>query len=269
MQVGQPRRQRRADAGRALDRVGELRGMRAGQRHHRDVAPPARDAGDMDRDRAMRVEQLAGALVHAADRLDRLLVGAAPGREAGAQRREPGGRDLGAALGAEARHQGGGRLAPAAPELEQQALEVAGDLDVHRRAEARLDPGERHVALGDGAPQDVVAVGRDDQRGDGQAHAARRRDGRGDVVGDLHGHARPVDGVHRREGEAVAERDVGEHGLEQVLAVVEGPLQRDVVDVGRQHRRHLPALHLRGAALRVHDEDVDRLAVPAGLDRGR
>ena len=67
----------------------------------------------------------------------------------------------------------------------------------------------------------------------------------------------------------VAEGEIVEAGLGEVLAVVERAADGDVVDVGRQHRRHLPALHLAHPAVRMEHEDVDRLAVAHRLDRGR
>ena len=63
--------------------------------------------------------------------------------------------------------------AVAAFQFEQQALEIARDLDVHARAQARLDGGDRHLAVGDIAGQDIVAVGADHQTLDRQPHAAR------------------------------------------------------------------------------------------------
>ncbi len=72
----------------------------------------------------------------------------------------------------------------------------------------------------------------------------------GDVIRHLRRDARPVDRVHRREVHLGAERRVGEHRLHQVLAVVEVAVDGDVGDVGGRDRRHLPALHLAGAAVR-------------------
>jgi hypothetical protein len=71
----------------------------------------------------------------------------------------------------------------------------------------------------------------------------------------------------RTELEAPGEPGVVEHRLHQCLGVVETTLDRDGVDVGREHRRHLAALHVGHAALGVEHEDVD--AVPPGnrIDR--
>ena len=68
---------------------------------------------------------------------------------------------------------------------------------------------------------------------------------------------------------AVAEGEIVEAGLGEVLAVVERALDGDVVHVGRQHRRHLPALHLAHPAARMQHEDVDGFAVAHRLDRRR
>ncbi len=62
---------------------------------------------------------------------------------------------------------------------------------------------------------------------------------------------------------------VGEHGLHQVLAVVEGALDGDVVHVGGHDGGHLATLQRRGAFVGVQHDDVDRIAVAAGLDGGR
>ena len=68
---------------------------------------------------------------------------------------------------------------------------------------------------------------------------------------------------------AVAEGEIVEARLGEVLAVVERALDGDVVHVGRQHRRHLAALHLADPAAREQHEDVDGLAVAHRLDGGR
>ena len=143
------------------------------------------------------------------------------------------------------------------------------------------------------ARQDVVAVGRHHEVVDRQAHALggvagidvaeiAGRHGEGDrplrraelqggpeVIDDLRHHAREVDRVHRRQRVAVAEGEIVEAGLGEVLAVVERAVDGDVVHVGRQHRRHLAALDLAHAAARMQHEDVDGLAVAHRLDGGR
>src|SRR5690606_34416398 len=90
---------------------------------------------------------------------------------------------------------------------------------------------------------------------DGEPAAPEAGD-RGDVVDDLGHHPGPVDRVHGREADPVPEGGVGEHGLHQVLAVVEGPLDGHVVDVGGVDGRHLPALHVAHPAGGVEDDDV-------------
>jgi hypothetical protein len=141
--------------------------------------------------------------------------------------------------------------------------------------------------------EDVVDVGRDDQPLDRQAHArghitgkhvaeiARRHregdalarraqpDGGVEIIDDLRHQPRPVDRIDRRQGVAVGKGAVVEHGLHQRLGVVEIALDRDVVDVGGEHRRHLAALDLGHAACRVQHEDVDIGAPRDRIDRGR
>ncbi len=62
---------------------------------------------------------------------------------------------------------------------------------------------------------------------------------------------------------------VGEHGLHEVLAVVEAAVDGNVVHVRRRHRRHLATLHVGDTAARVQHEDVERVAVAARLDGRR
>jgi hypothetical protein len=97
------------------------------------------------------------------------------------------------------------------------------------------------------AVQDVVAVGRDDQLADRQAHVARQVTGEDvaevagrhrerhrtrraaelqgcvEVVDDLGHDPRPVDRVDRHQAGALEERLVGEAGLDHLLAVVKLP----------------------------------------------
>ena len=183
----------------------------------------------------------------------------------------------------------GRHAAVAVVHLEEQALEVRRDLDVHARAQRRDDVGGRHDPGRQEASEDVVAVGTDqetvDRRtgaqgdparqdvaevagGDGERHrpTAERRRG-GCVVDDLGHDPGPVDGVHRGEVVPVPEGGVVEHGLHEVLAVVERPLHRDGLDVLRGNRRHLPSLHLADPALGVEDDDVDVGPPGHGVDR--
>ena len=62
---------------------------------------------------------------------------------------------------------------------------------------------------------------------------------------------------------------VAEQRLQQRLAVVERALDREVVDVRRGDRGHLPALDLGDPAVRMEDHDADPLAPGKRLDRGR
>src|SRR5208282_1849003 len=59
-----------------------------------------------------------------------------------------------------------------APQLEQQALEIARHLDVHAGREARLDGRDRHPSGRKIARENVVTVGANDQPVDRESHAA-------------------------------------------------------------------------------------------------
>ena len=150
--------------------------------------------------------------------------------------------------------------------VEEEALEVRRDPDVHRRRDRLGDAvrRERVVALREEAVEDVVTVGRHHHLVDGEPHVlrvipgedvakvagrhgerhllprrrvARRRHAevRVHVVHLLRQDARPVDRVDGGELVAVAERFVVERRLHDRLAVVEGAVQGDVVDVRVGH----------------------------------
>ena len=70
----------------------------------------------------------------------------------------------------------------------------------------------------------------------GERALAPDRDLTGHVVRDLGQDPAPVDRVHRAELQLVAKALVGEHRLHQVLAVVERPLDGDVVHVRLRRR---------------------------------
>ena len=197
----------------------------------------------------------------------------------------------GAGLG-EALHVPAHRRAVAAVDLEEQALEVRGDLDVHGGRGGRRDGLDLVAARGDRAGQDVVGVGRHHQALDGQAHplgdeagqhvaeisgrhgerdgAVRRAKARGggEEVHGLRRDAGPVDGVDARELQLVPEAGVVEQRLHQRLAIVEGALDRERVDVRGVHGGHLPPLHLRDPPVGEEDEHVDLVEAGERLDGG-
>ena len=183
-----------------------------------------------------------------------------------------------------------GAVAPI--EVEQEAFEVARHLDIHARRQGRLDLAPLERAGLEEARKDVVAIRRQNQVADGQPHGPRRvasvniaeiagRDGEGDfllrraerrgggeVIDGLAEDSRPIDRIDAGQARVRAETMVVEHALHQSLTIVEGALDRDVVDVGGGDRRHLAALDLGDPALGMEDEDLDRGAVAAGLDGG-
>ncbi len=195
---------------------------------------------------------------------------------------------LGGADLAEAGEQLGGAGSVPSGQLEEQPFVVGRHLDVHGGAGGgHHRPGDERT-VGRPAREDVVAVGPDHELIDGQAHllgdppgedvaeVARRHRERaptqpsdgGDVVDDLGHHPGPVDGVHGRQAHLLPEGHVGEERLHEVLAVVEGALDGDVVDVRGVDRRHLATLHVAHPTGRVEHHDVEPVAAHAGLDGG-
>ena len=192
----------------------------------------------------------------------------------------------------EARHGGpdSGRIAIV--RLEQQPLEIRRDLDVHGRRGCRLHALDFVRAGGEGPGQDVVGVGGDHQPLDRKAHAlgdearqdiaeiARRHgerdapvrcsqgDRRGKIIHHLGGDPRPVDGIDPRQVQFVAKASMVEHALHHRLAIVEGALDCERVDIRGGHGGHLPPLHVRYAAMGVKDEDIDLIEALEGFHRG-
>ncbi len=191
------RRDRSGSIGRALgppQQIGELRRERAGAARWpfpppRGISPdalwrappsgpsaraaPARAAAT--RDGAVRIEQLAGLAQGFRNR--RAGSPSSSMRRAVEERARPLPLRVArrqCAGSAKGRHRRGNRFAVSLLQLEQQALEIARHLDIHARAEARFDAADGHGAVVDEAREDVIAVGGDDELGDGQAEAARR-----------------------------------------------------------------------------------------------
>ena len=90
----------------------------------------------------------------------------------------------------------------------------------------------------------------------------------GEIIDDLRDDARPIDRIDARQAQRVAEGKIVEQAFEDGLAIVEIAFERDRVDVGFVDRRHLPALHVGDAAVRIEDEDVGLRLAAESLDRG-
>ena len=103
---------------------------------------------------------------------------------------------------------------------------------------------------------------------DTRRSGAPESDRGGEIIDHLGGDPRPVDGIDPRQVQFVAKASMVEHALHHRLAIVEGALDGERVDVGRGHGRHLPPLHVRYAAMRVEDEDIDLIEALEGFDRG-
>jgi hypothetical protein len=249
-EVSQPRRERGAhtnDRSHGVRKFGRVRGRKNNLRHSGiDVCLSVESD---DGARRVWIDEVAGVTLCFADRIgDGGLVADAGGEDF--LHGLPGRTEIEVAGLLERRHHGADEFRIAAGGFEQKAFEVRGHLDIHRRR------GRRHNALGfigtgcERARQDVVSVGRDDERTYREAHAlgdvAREdiaevpgRHGEGDlavgrterccggeVVGHLRGDARPVDRVDSGQSHAVTESVMVEKILHARLAIVERTLDR-------------------------------------------
>ena len=196
----------------------------------------------------------------------------------------------GFAVGREIRHEPAHALGIAAEAQMQEALEVAGDLDVHGRADGVAHLAALVDAALEEARQDVVVVrgqheaayrhahgahrdaGEDVAEvagGNGEDGAVARRpavQGRMDVVGHLREHPRPVHGVDGAERVVLLEGRVAEGGFQDRLAVVEAALDGQTMHVGVRHGGHLPLLQGADPPSRIQHEDVDVRPPPNAVD---
>ena len=151
----------------------------------------------------------------------------------------------------------------------------------------------RHFPRCEEAGEYVVAVGPDVKRGHRKPHACggitgedvaeiAGRHGEGDgtvggaqsqsgakVVDDLRSDPRPIDRIDCRQPVASAKVGIVEHRLHQILAIVEGTIDGDIVDIRHANRGHLPTLRFRYPSMRVEHENFCRCATAHRLDGGR
>ena len=124
-------------------------------------------------------------------------------------------------------------------------------------------------AEGDVAGEDVAEVaGGDGDLGGGGAGGLLDAEDGPEVVDDLGEDAAPVDGVDGAEVEVALEGEVVEDLLEDALAVVEGAVDGDAVDVRVGDGGHLAFLERADAAVGEHDEDVDAGLSADAVDGG-
>ena len=114
---------------------------------------------------------------------------------------------------------------------------------------------------------DVAEIAGRHREGDLAMRRAERNRG-GEIVDHLRDDARPVDRIDARESRLVAESVVVEHALHDRLAIIEGALDRQCVDIVVAGRRHHPPLHVGDAALRKQHEEIGAGAASERLDRG-
>ena len=128
----------------------------------------------------------------------------------------------------------------------QNVILVGGDHQLFNR--------QPHLA-GDGPGKDIAEIA----RGHGETHGAPRRaqgDGGVEVIDHLRQNPRPVDAVHTRQPHLVAEGEIVEHVLHAGLTIVKVTRHGNGMDIGLDRRRHLAALHLGHAAMRIQDEHI-------------
>ena len=191
-------------------------------------------------------------------------------------------------------HERGQRIVVAIEQIEQIALEIARNQNVHARRERVAQRRGRVLVAADQTVQDVVLVGGDDQPLHRQAHRAgeiagvdvaevSRGHGEGnrplrgaepqrrmEIIDDLHDDARPVDRVHRHQPPPGGQKGlIGEGRLHQALAIIEIAFDRQIVDIVAGHRGHLLALDFRHLAVGMQDADVNPPRMAAALERGR
>ena len=78
-----------------------------------------------------------------------------------------------------------------------------------------------------------------------------------EVVHNLGHNAGPVDAVDCRQVVRLTKWCVVEHRLHQILAIIEGAVDRHSAHIGRINRGHLTALHVAHTTMRIQDDDVD------------
>ena len=176
----------------------------------------------------------------------------------------------------------GDALTVAADQIEDEAFEVGGLGDIHRRAGGmqRLRRSARAIDAGaEKFVEHIVFVGGDDQFADRQAHHARDVAGADiaevagrhrkidllpaiagyrevglEVIDDLRRDARPVDRIHRADAVFRLEGMIVGHRLDDVLALVEHTAHRDVEDIAILQRIHLRLLEASHAVFRRQHE---------------
>src|SRR3546814_11268752 len=87
-----------------------------------------------------------------------------------------------------------------------------------------------------------------------------------DIIDDLRHQPGPVDRIDRRQIVPPGKGAIVEHRLHQRLRIVTAAVDGDSVAVGGPERRHLTALHVGLAALRLQHDDVDLIAPRARVD---
>ena len=184
---------------------------------------------------------------------------------------------------------GSGPIAGCAFEIE--ALKVRGDLDIHGRADRGHDIAQCITALVQHPGQNVIAIGRDNDALDRQAHLFGNKPGKGvakiagrhgkangtvgrakggsggEIIDALCGDAGPIDRIDAGQVDSLAEILILEHGLNNGLAVVKRALDGNGAHIVLRRRGHKPALNLADAPFGEEHHHSGMASPGKGLDR--
>src|SRR5579885_1269112 len=174
--------------------------------------------------------------------------------------------------------------------LEEEALEIGRDLNVHRWRLGFADLAQHIAPSRKGTCENIVGVCCNHQSAAGKPHAlcyiasknvakVAGRHAKGDlpprraessrareIIDGLEKDAGEVNRIDAAEVELFAQGVVIEHGLDASLGIIERAFKRDHVNIGGPRRCHLAALDLRHAAVRIKDKDIGLRKAAEGLD---
>ena len=174
--------------------------------------------------------------------------------------------------------------------IKQETFEIAGDLNIHGRADGLMHITTPIHARVKEYRENVVFVGCENEFVHRQPHALREITGEDvaevasrhaeihrhtctnpqaciEVINNLRQHPRPVHGVHRAQLVLRFEVQIAEHFLHDSLTVIETPAHRDVEDVVFYDGGHLHFLQTTGASQGIHHKYTNALSTAHACDR--
>ncbi len=264
---------------RLANRIGKFGRVRRRQAEHRLVRAQVLPR-HVHTHRRVRIQQVAGITIELANR-GQGLRGRPPSRRKQRIHHPVHRRHPQRPVAAKGLHQAPQPRRILAHPIIQVALKIARHLDVHRRADRRLHFAHPVFTRMEKSRQNVILVRGQHQLADRQPHPHRqpprknvakipgghrhphpRRSRlthhpqrRMKVVHHLRQHPRPVDRVDGTQRVAIPQRQIVEQRLHNPLAVVKGPLHRQIVHIRVQHRRHLQRLRTAHPPMRMQDQD--------------